>query len=326
VIRGAAPVQQIKMPEAPAVLTESLAVRLGSTQVLNGVDLRVERGDLYGLLGRNGAGKTTSMRAFLGLLPRAQGRCEIFGQAVRYLHRCKESIAVALDPPGLDDTLTVRQNLELARIRGGIQAGRSVDDVLELVGLAHRAHHRGDRLSHGQGRRAAVARALLGDPRLLILDEPLSGLDPEGVETLIELFRHLSSDLGVTVVLSSHHLREVEAVCTRVGMIEAGRTVLEGRVETLLQEAGDGVRVICSQGKAAEAVLAKFPGVSEVVRKETQGQALLRARLSTDAPVAALLIKLVESGCQVEEFVRERASLVDVFQRAVHPEALGVSA
>ena len=314
------------MPEAPAVLTESLAVRLGSTQVLRGVDLRVERGDLYGLLGRNGAGKTTSMRAFLGLLPGSKGRCEIFGQSANHLHRCKEAIAVALDPPGLDDTLTVRQNLELARIRGGIRSGRTVDEALELVGLAHRAHHRGDRLSHGQGRRAAVARALLGDPRLLILDEPLSGLDPEGVEVLIELFRHLSSDLGVTVVLSSHHLREVEAVCTRVGMIEAGRTILEGRVETLLKEAGDGVRVICSQGESAEAVLGKFAGVSGVTRKEVRGQALFRARLSADVPVAALLTKLVEAGCEVEEFVRERASLVDVFQRAVRAETQEASA
>lgn len=322
----AAPVQQIKMPEAPAVLTENLAVRLGSTQVLHGVDLRVERGDLYGLLGRNGAGKTTSMRAFLGLLPRSKGRCEIFGSPARQLHRCPESIAVALDPPGLDDTLTVRQNLELARIRGGIQKGRSVEEALELVGLSHRSHHRGDRLSHGQGRRAAVARALLGDPRLLILDEPLSGLDPEGVEILIELFRHLSTDLGVTVVLSSHHLREVEAVCTRVGMIEAGRTVLEGRVDELLAAAGDGVRVVCAQGRAAEAVLCKFPGVSEVTLKDAHGPALLRARLGNEVPVAALLAKLVDAGCEVEEFVRERASLVDVFQRAVRPEVKGVSA
>jgi ABC-2 type transport system ATP-binding protein len=166
----------------------------------------------------------------------------------------------------------------------------------------------------------------LGDPRLLILDEPLSGLDPEGVEVLIELFRHLSSDLGVTVVLSSHHLREVEAVCTRVGMIESGRTVLEGDVATLLQEAGDGVRVLCAHGKRAETLLAKFPGVSEIVLKEGQGQALLRARLGTDAPVAALLAKLVESGCEVEEFVRERASLVDVFQRVARAEQQEVSA
>ena len=299
------------------MLTEGLSVRLGSTQVLDGVDLRVDQGDLYGLLGRNGAGKTTSMRAFLGLLPHAKGRCEIFGQSAARLHQCPEALAVALDPPGLDDTLTVRENLELARIRGGIQGGRSVDDALELVGLAHRAHHRGDRLSHGQGRRAAVARALLGDPRLLVLDEPLSGLDPEGVEVLIELFRRLTDEDGVTVVLSSHHLREVEAVCTRVGMIEAGKTVLEGEVATLLSDAGDGIRVLCREGAKAESVLQAEPSVSEV-RLRSQGDlTVVRARLATGGAPAVLLQKLVEAGCGVEEFVRERASLVDVFQAAV---------
>lgn len=305
------------MPEAPAVLTEGLSVRLGSTQVLDGVDLRVDRGDLYGLLGRNGAGKTTSMRAFLGLLPQSKGRCEIFGQRADRLHHCPEAIAVALDPPGLDDTLTVRQNLELAQIRGGIQGGRSVDDALELVGLSHRAHHRGDRLSHGQGRRAAVARALLGDPRLLVLDEPLSGLDPEGVEVLIELFRRLTADEGVTVVLSSHHLREVEAVCTRVGMIESGKTVLEGEVACLLAEAGDGVRLLCRDGEKAEALLQKEPGISEVRRREEGGLCVVRARLDAGGAPSALLEKLVQAGCGVEEFVRERASLVDIFQAAV---------
>ncbi|MAW61526.1 MAG: ABC transporter, partial [Planctomycetes bacterium] len=290
---------------------------LGSTQVLDGVDLRVERGDLYGLLGRNGAGKTTSMRAFLGLLPRAQGRCEIFGAAAAHLHRCPEPIAVALDPPGLDDTLTVRQNLELARLRGGIRDGRSVDEALELVGLSHRAHHRGDRLSHGQGRRAAVARALVGQPRLLVMDEPLSGLDPEGVEILIELFRRLTQEEGVTVVLSSHHLREVEAVCTRVGMIEAGRTVLEGEVAGLLADAGDGLRVVCSQAVAARAILEKASGVSELREREEGGRVVLRARIDGTVVPAALLEQLVAAGSEVEEFVRERASLVDVFQRAV---------
>lgn len=320
-IRTSAPVQQNRMPEAPAVLTEGLSVRLGKTQVLDGVDLRVDRGDLYGLLGRNGAGKTTSMRAFLGLLPQSKGRCEIFGERAQRLHHCPEAIAVALDPPGLDDTLTVRQNLELARIRGGIQEGRSVDEALDLVGLSHRAHHRGDRLSHGQGRRAAVARSLLGNPRLLVLDEPLSGLDPEGVEVLIELFRRLTADEGVTVVLSSHHLREVEAVCTRVGMIESGKTVLEGEVEGLLAAAGDRLRAVCSNGSKAEAVLKTVAGVGDIERRSENGLEVVRARFATGVAPAKILEQLVQSECGVEEFVRERASLVDVFQAAVRQES-----
>ncbi|MCH2101301.1 MAG: ABC transporter ATP-binding protein [Planctomycetes bacterium] len=316
------------MLEASAVLTEGLSVRLGSTQVLEGVDLRVDCGDLYGLLGRNGAGKTTSMRAFLGLLPQSKGRCEIFGQSSTCLRDCPEPIAVALDPPGLDDTLTVRQNLELARIYGGIQGGRSVDDALQLVGLAHRAHHRGDRLSHGQGRRAAVARALLGDPRLLVLDEPLSGLDPEGVEVLIELFRRLTAEEGVTVVLSSHHLREVEAVCTRVGMIEGGKTVLEGEVAGLLAEAGDGLRVVCRDGAQAKSVLQADATVSAITSHSEGDLFVLKARWSAGSAPSTprtVLEKLVQAGCGVEEFVRERASLVDVFQAAVREDRVGLA-
>lgn len=257
------------------------------------------------------------MRAFLGLLPAAQGRMEILGTDARALHRCQAPVAVALDPPGLDDTLTVRQNLELARIRAGIRDGRSVDEALELVGLSHRAHHRGDRLSHGQGRRAAVARALLGRPELLVLDEPLSGLDPEGVEVLIGLFRQLAFEEGVTVVLSSHHLREVEAVCTRVGMIEGGRTVLEGRVDVLLQSAGDGLHLRCQDGVQAAKILGAQPQIRDVVQQPDGRLSLVRARLVEDLDLADLLRHLVEAGCGVEEFVRDRASLVDVFQQAV---------
>ncbi len=279
------------------------------------MDLQVNAGDLYGLLGRNGAGKTTSMRAMLGYQPFHRGAAEIFGVAAASIHKVSQPIGVALDPPGLDDSLTVRQNLELARIRGGISGGRSVDEVLDLVGLTHRAGHYGDRLSHGQGRRAAVARALLGDPRLLVLDEPLSGLDPQGVETLIDLFLHLSRDQGVTVLLSSHHLREVEDVCTRVGMIEGGRTVLEGEVVGLLQQAGDGLRIHCSRVDVATKLMAQHPGVREISPGANEGE--LRAKLDSNCDLAALLQALVQADCGVEEFSRERASLVDVFQAAV---------
>ncbi len=298
-----------------AVTCQDLHVRLGRTEVLTGVDLQVNPGDLYGLLGRNGAGKTTSMRAMLGYQSFQKGNAQVFGVDANHLHQVPEPIGVALDPPGLDDSLTVRQNLELARIRGGIRVGRSVDEVLDLVGMQHRAGHYGDRLSHGQGRRAAVARALLGDPRLLVLDEPLSGLDPQGVETLIQLFLHLSRDQGVTVLLSSHHLREVEHVCTRVGMIEGGKTVLEGEVKTLLQQAGDGLRVHCKQTDLALQLMSQFAGIREAVVGTTDGE--LRAQLDADCNLQSLLEQLVQADCGVDEFTRERASLVDVFQAAV---------
>ena len=293
---------------------EDLRVRFGSTEVLRGVDLAVREGDLYGLLGRNGAGKTTAMRALLGYLPGFGGHCRVFGVPSQGLERLEVPLGVALDPPGLDDSLTVRQNLELARIRGGIEGGRSVDEVLELVRLTHRQSNRGGRLSHGQGRRAAVARALLGAPKLLVLDEPLSGLDPEGVEELLELFRRLVREDGVTIVFSSHHLREVEEVCNRVGLIEEGRVILEGESRALLAEAGDGLVVRCHEPEEALRLLREEPAVSEL---RHLGGGEIRGRVEGDADLAPLLARLAAAGIGLHEFHRDRASLVDVFRRAV---------
>jgi ABC-2 type transport system ATP-binding protein len=298
---------------APAVHVQNLHVRLGRTQVLQGVDLTVHRGDLYGLLGRNGAGKTTSMRCMLGFQSYQQGNCSVFGAPKRQVYLASEAIGVALDPPGLDDTLTVRQNMQLACIRGGIKGGRGADDVLELVGLSHRAKNYGDRLSHGQGRRAAVARALLGNPQLLILDEPLSGLDPQGVEVLLDLFRRLAHDEGVTVLLSSHHLREVQDVCTRVGMIEGGRTVLEGKVPELLQETGDRVRLHCREVDLARKLMKNHTGVREV-QLAAGGLSL---QVASDLELEPMVKQLVQAEVGLQELVRERANLVDVFQAAL---------
>jgi len=278
------------------------------------VDIEVHPGDLYGLLGRNGAGKTTTMRALLGFLPQATGQAQVFGVDAQKLHRVSEPIGVALDPPGLDDSLSVRQNLEIACMRGGITAGRSVDDVLDLVGLTHRQHNRGDKLSHGQGRRAAVARALLGAPKLLLLDEPLSGLDPEGVEQLLELFRKLAFDQGLTVVLSSHHLREVQDVCNRIGIIEHGRCVLEGETRQLLAQAGDSLEIHCGNTKLAVELMTKS---SEVTSCEELGNGRLAAKLKEQADLAGLCAQLANADLGLDEFVPRHANLMDVFREAV---------
>ncbi len=307
------------MTSPPVLTARDLELSFGSTKILHGVDLEVRAGDLYGLLGRNGAGKTTSLRALLGFLPAFRGDCQVFGVPSRQLHRSPQPIGVALDPPGLDETLTVRQNLELARHRGGLRGGRSVDEVLELVRLGHRQHNRGGKLSHGQGRRAAVARALLGDPRLLVLDEPLSGLDPEGVEDLLELFRRLAREEGVTVVLSSHHLREVQEVCTRIGVIEDGRTVLEGETRALLQKAGEGLEIVCREVEKALTILLGFAPVRDAV---PLGEGRIRVQLDGGVELAPLLEKLASADLGLQEFSRRRATLVDLFRRAVSEEAI----
>jgi len=316
------------MPESSAVSVSGLHVRLSGRPILQGVDLSVERGELYGLLGRNGAGKTTTMRCLLGFLPFRKGQASLFGVPANRLAHLPQSYGVGLDPPGMDDSLTLRQNLEVACVRGGIpQVGgktaagrtrRGVQEVLALVGLEHRQDNRGDRLSHGQGRRAAVARALLGAPELLVLDEPLSGLDPEGVERLLNLFERLSQEEGVTIILSSHHLREVEDVCDRVGIIEDGRTLLEGRVGDLLAAAGDRLRIETRQADRVREILATLPGV---VGPPLQKEQVLEVRVNEDFDAVQSLTRLVEAGSEIAAFERERASLVDVFHQALEGQA-----
>jgi len=302
------------MSASLAIEVCGLSVRLGGKPILKGVNLEVRRGDLYGLLGRNGAGKTTAMRCLLGYLPFQGGSCKVLGADSTRIHQVGKPYGVALDPPGMDDTLTLRQNLEVAAIRGGIVGGRGVDEALELVGLTHRQHNRGDRLSHGQGRRAAVARALLGSPELLVLDEPLSGLDPEGVERMLTLFAELTASSRVTIVLSSHHLREVEHVCNRVGMIEDGKTLLEGQVPELLAAAGDGLLLRASNLPGAAQMLARLPGVlpDAVIEGDT-----LKVRVDSSFQASAALSQLVQAGFGIEEFARQGASLVDVFHRVL---------
>ncbi len=312
------------MSDTLAASISGLHVRLGGRPILKGVDLAVGRGELYGLLGRNGAGKTTAMRCLLGFLPFQQGKVEMFGVSATRLSRLPQAYGIGLDPPGMDDSLTLRQNLEVACIRGGLsrqnhtdsqgRVHRGVDDVLDLVGLSHRQHNRGDRLSHGQGRRAAVARALLGAPELLVLDEPLSGLDPEGVERLLDLFRTLCQDLGVTVILSSHHLREVEHVCDRVGIIEDGETLLEGEVASLLAASGDRLRIEAGQADRVREILSSATGV---VGPPEQRHGGFEVRVQESFDPVATLQKLVDAGAEVSAFERERASLIDVFHQAL---------
>jgi ABC-type multidrug transport system ATPase subunit len=286
------------------VETRGLTKRYGGDILaVDGLELGVRRGEVYGFLGPNGAGKTTTLRMLLGLVRPTAGRAAILGAppgAPDGLAR----IGAMVENPGFYPYLSGRDNLRVVARYAGI-ADERVDVALGEVGLSARAGDRFTAYSTGMKQRLGLAAALLKDPELLILDEPTNGLDPAGMAEMRSFIRSLGEG-GRTVVLSSHLMGEVEQVSDRVGVIREGSLVAEGTVEELRGRAGLRVRAE-PVGEAARLVAA-LPDVDEV----TQVDGLLDVTVDTTrAPQINRM--LVDAGIAVAELYAQRTSLEDVF-------------
>lgn len=219
--------------EVKGLRKEYRSLRRGSTVALDGLDLTVEAGGVYGFLGPNGSGKTTTIRCLLGLARPNEGTCSIFGAPSQGgLAQVIDRVGSIVEAPALFPGFTGRRNLQVLGRIESIPQGR-IEDALELVGLADRAGDRVKDYSLGMKQRLAIAAALLKDPDLLILDEPANGLDPSGIREVRQLLRRLGSE-GRTVLLSSHILNEVQQTCDRVAILSRGRCVAEGPVAEVL--------------------------------------------------------------------------------------------
>lgn len=216
-----------------ALETTSLTHYFGKDCVLDNIHLQVPTGSLYGFLGPNGAGKTTTLKLTLGLLRKQKGSITFFGKSlenhrIEIMHR----VGSLIESPSLYGHLTAKENLQLLQKIYHCQAGRT-DQVLELVGLAGTGRKLANQFSLGMKQRLSIAIALLHSPELLILDEPTNGLDPNGIIEVRELLKKLSQQDGITVVISSHLLAEIEKLVTHMGIIHKGKMLFQGRFEDL---------------------------------------------------------------------------------------------
>jgi ABC-2 type transport system ATP-binding protein len=297
------------MPEAAPIEVRGLVKRYGEILAVDHVDLTVEAGDVFGYLGPNGAGKTTSLRMMMGLIRPNEGSVRLFGRDPQLGVAALEGVAGFVEAPAFYPYLSGRENLRLcAALDGGDAAGR-IEEVLDVVEMSSRAKDRVGGYSHGMRQRLGIASALLRRPRLLLLDEPATGLDPGGMRDMRELIRDLAAR-GITVLLSSHLLVEVEELCNRVAIVRAGRVVYEGTLADLRDRAGVSYLLRTGNDEIARRVCAAQAGIDEV--REVQPDGLL-FRASGERAVGELSLALVESGAPLLELTPRQASLEDLF-------------
>lgn len=294
------------MSDAPVEI-RGLVKRYGEIVAVDHVDLTVNAGDVYGYLGPNGAGKTTSMRVMLGLIRPTEGSVRIFGRDPWESVHALDGVAGFVEAPKFYPYLSGRKNLELLAAFDGDGAVSRIDRVLHTVELVDRARDRVGEYSHGMRQRLGIAAALLREPRLLLLDEPATGLDPAGMRDMRALIRRLA-DEGMTVVLSSHLMGEVEELCDRVAIIRSGSVVYEGAIADLRRTAPATYKLRTTDDPCAVTVCQAQAGISEVHAERDE------IRFSGDeAAVAALSSALIEAGALIYTLAAEHATLEDLF-------------
>ncbi len=254
----------------PAVEARGLTKRFGALAAVDGIDFTVERGECFGFLGPNGAGKTTTMRMIYRATPVGGGSLRVLGHEVgrgENDRAIKRVIGVVPQEDNLDQELTVRENLSVfARFYGlrGDVARRRIDDLLELAALVEKADSRVQMLSGGMKRRALIARGLLGDPALLVLDEPTTGLDPQARHDLWDRLRVLKRRHRATLLLTTHYMEEAERLCDRLVIMDRGRIVAEGAPRALIERHAPGhvVEIALEDGDGAEGGAAEGGGAA----------------------------------------------------------------
>jgi ABC-2 type transport system ATP-binding protein len=279
------------------------------------VDLSVDQGDIYGFLGPNGAGKTTTLRMLLGLIRRDAGSIRLFGRdpgADPIL--ALAGVAGFIEEPRLYPYLSGRANLELlaALDRGGT-GRKEIDAVLDQVELLDRAGDRVGHYSQGMRQRLGLASCLIRRPRLLLLDEPANGVDPAGIRFLRALLRRLA-DEGMTILLSSHLLAEVQEICNRVAVIDHGRIVHEGTLADL--GAGGGYRLQATDAARAAHARDRLEAVRALRRERDE----LTFTLARDDGTVEVTRALADAGVGIRALMREQTTLEELFFRLTEPE------
>jgi ABC-2 type transport system ATP-binding protein len=295
--------------------TKDLTYRFSSDEIaLDHINLQVEEGSIYGFLGPNGAGKTTTLRLILGLLKKQQGDISIFGKpfASNRVDILKK-IGSLIESPSIYGHLTATENLLVLQKVQQCPKNR-IGEVLELVGLSHTGTKKAGQFSLGMKQRLSIAMALLHDPTLLILDEPTNGLDPNGILEVRELLKQLNHEQGITIVISSHLLAEIEKLVTHIGIINKGKMLFQGTLEALKNKQQQSQAIIFDTSDASKT--AQIIADNHLEANFQDGKTIMPA--ASKDRIAQINQQLVNNGVEVYEISVVKNDLEMIFMDLIN--------
>jgi len=296
-------IDALKMSPDLVLQTFHLGKQFKHRMAVENLNLSIPKGEVFGFLGPNGAGKSTTIRLVLSLIAPTTGRVELFGKSL-YHHRSEvlSRVGGLVESADFYLYLSGRQNLEIVGALRGAVEKHAVEEVLDTVGLTDRANDKVKTYSHGMKQRLGIAQALLGNPEFIVLDEPTTGLDPQGIKEVRQLIRQLSTERGITVFLSSHLLSEIEQTATSMAIINAGKLIVQGNVHELLHSGNNSVKIDAQPADRAREVM---QGLAFVAGLE-QDDRFMRVTLPIEK-VAALIAALVVAGVDVRAVIPQRS-------------------
>ena len=297
------------MAATSIIETYHLSKKYGGALRVNDLSLRVPEGCIYGFLGPNGAGKSTTLKMILGLVRPTGGDISVFGTSLTRRHRLSilKQVGSLIESPSYYGHLTGEENLRIVQTMRGVPA-QNIQEVLEIVRLSDQKNKRVAHYSLGMKQRLGLAAALLGYPRLLILDEPTNGLDPAGIQEMRELIKELPQRFGMTVLVSSHLLSEIDQMADHVGIIREGELVFQDSLAALHSRSKQHLALRTTDNARAQRLLqARHLHVSD------EGEGYLMLPLLSDDTTAALVQVLAESGVGLLRLEERQKSLEDIF-------------
>lgn len=296
--------------EPPALSVTGLYKKYGQFEVLKGLDLALYPGAIYGLVGLNGSGKTTTLECILGLQDFDRGEIRVLGHGPRKLHAAQGRIVAIFDTPSLNPNLTVRQSLRQALLLSD-GAARKPAEVEAQLGITKFSDFKIKNLSLGNKRRASIAHALLANPEIILLDEPFNGLDAGGVDEVLALIKDLNQKQGTSFLLSSHQLPYLEEICSHIAILHDGQIAASDEKSRLLGSVQSTIRIQTNDNHRAAKIIGQQAGLSLQTNTSTD---ILLVNSEKIGP-ADINRQLVEQGLAVSEIVAERASLDSLFRR-----------